>query len=109
MEILTIKSFQSTSEGTFGVIFYNNNKGELIPFALTMERKWANNESGKSCIPRGEYICKRIISPKFGNTFEVMNVMKRSEILFHQGNLDDDSHGCILIGEMFDPIYDKAW
>ena len=109
MTVLKIKSFASTSEGTFGVMFYQNKLGEWIPFCVTLERKWQNNEKGKSCIPRpSEYLCKRVTSPTFGNTFEIM-VEGRSAILFHKGNLDDDSHGCVLVGEMFDPIYDKAW
>ena len=109
MKVFTIKSFPSTKEGTFGVMFEPNKEGELIPFCLTLERKWLNNEKGKSCIPRGEYLCRRVQSQKFGDTFEVTAVPNRSEILFHKGNLDDDSHGCILVGEMFDPIFDKAW
>ena len=28
-------------------------------------------------------------------------VRSRSNILFHKGNIDDDSHGCILVGEQF--------
>ncbi len=49
----------------------------------------------------------RVISPKFGNTFEVTNVPNRSEILLHKGNITDDSHGCILVGEQFEPVKDK--
>ena len=109
MKIITLKRFPSTTEGTFGVIFEMSKGGEWIPFCLSLERRWMNNEKGKSCIPKGEFLCKRVQSPKFGDTFEVANVINRSEILFHKGNLDDDSHGCILVGEMFDPIYDKAW
>jgi hypothetical protein len=43
-------------------------------------------------------------SPKFGDTFEVTDVPGRSHILFHKGNLEDDSHGCILVGESFNPV-----
>lgn len=85
--------------GTFGALLYND-----VPFALTLERQWLNNERGISCIPWGKYVCKRIISPRFGNTFEVTRVPNRSSILFHKGNLDDDSHGCILVGEQFETI-----
>jgi len=28
----------------------------------------------------------------------------RSHILFHKGNLADDSRGCILVGEAFNPV-----
>lgn len=77
---------------------------DTLPFALTLERPWKNNQRNISCIPVGGYICKRIQSPKFGDTFEVQKVPGRSEILFHKGNIDDDTHGCILVGEMFEPL-----
>lgn len=90
-------------DGTFGVLL-----DEKMPFCLTLERIWANNEKGESCIPVGTYACERRLSPKFGNTFEVCEVPNRSEILFHKGNLMDDSHGCILLGEQFEPLNGKT-
>lgn len=97
--ILTIKRIATGSNGTFGVFIYND-----IPFALTLEREWLDNQRSISCIPVGKYICKLVNSPKFGNTFEITNVPGRSAILFHKGNLDDDSHGCILVGEQFEIV-----
>ncbi|GAG23245.1 unnamed protein product, partial [marine sediment metagenome] len=41
-------------------------------------------------------------SLKFGDTFEVTGVMDRSHILFHKGNIAEDTHGCIIVGELFD-------
>lgn len=79
----------------------------LTPFAVALERPWRNNRVGESCIPAGTYECKRVLSPKFGVTFEVTNVPGRSAILFHKGNIDDDSHGCILVGESFNPVLGK--
>lgn len=89
----------SNSEATYGVLLQGD-----IPFAVTLERPWLDNKKGESCIPTGSYICKRVNSPKFGNTFEVTGVHGRDAILFHKGNLSDDSHGCILVGEMFNPV-----
>lgn len=83
-------------DGTFGVLF-----DEDIPFCLTLEREWRNNEKNVSCIPGGLYLCKRVQSPKFGDTFKVLHVSGRSDILFHKGNIEDDSHGCILVGEQY--------
>lgn len=37
--------------------------------------------------------------PDFFSTFEVTGVKGHSGILFHVGNYDQDSEGCILIGE----------
>ena len=90
-------------DGTFGVLFDEN-----IPFCLTLEREWNDNKKGKSCIPRGKYLCERVQSPKFGVTFEVCNVPERSHILFHKGNIEDDSHGCIILGEMYGELYGKV-
>ena len=84
---------------TYGVLVQGD-----IPFAVTLERPWLDNKKGESCIPAGDYYCKRVDSPTFGNTFEVAGVPGRSAILFHKGNLEDDTHGCILVGESFNPI-----
>ena len=101
---MKIKRIASRLDGTFGVLLGDGDE----PFALTLELPWRNNEVGKSCIPAGTYTCKRVLSPKFGNTFEVTNVQGRSHILFHRGNVDDDTHGCILVGEKFESWADKS-
>ena len=96
MKHLTLKRVTTGAQGTFGVLLC-----EGLPFALTLEREWLDNRPNVSCIPKGEYQCKRVNSPRFKNTFEVTDVEGRTHILFHKGNLDDDSHGCILVGEKF--------
>jgi hypothetical protein len=108
MKHLTIKRLETGSQGTFGALIY-----ESIPFTLTLERQWLNNRASVgdvpgSCIPAGEYMCERVDSPRFGNTFEVKGVEGRSHILFHKGNLDDDSRGCILLGERFGNLGDSS-
>jgi len=75
-----------------------------VAFAVTLERGWNNNIKNTSCIPDGKYLCKRVDSPRFGNTFEVTGVKGRSSILFHWGNFESDSRGCILVGESYDYI-----
>jgi hypothetical protein len=100
----TIKRISSTPDGVFGVMLFDG-----VPFAVTAERPWLNNKPDVSCIPEGEYWCHRVKSPKFGDTFEIMNVPGRSKILFHKGNVPtEDSLGCILIGEQFEPLHGKA-
>ena len=103
MKTLIINRVATGSDGTFGTIKYKDR-----PFALTLEREWLNNAPSISCIPAGTYKCKRVQSPKFGGTFEVTNVPGRTHILFHKGNLDDDSHGCILVGESFGDVKGSA-
>ena len=88
-----------TDVSMYGVLIQGH-----IPFAVTLERPWRNNERRVSCIPTGTYECRRVKSPKFGDTFQVMHVPNRSEILFHKGNLEDDTHGCICVGEAFNPV-----
>ena len=103
MKTLEIKRIALTPEATCGVILDDG-----IPFALTMEKPWLNNEKSKSCIPAGTYICKRFSSQKHSDTFEVTNVPNRDYILFHSGNTSSDSLGCILIAEEFGYIDGKV-
>ena len=84
---------------TYGVLI-----NEGIPYALTLERPWLENMANVSCIPVGIYKAIRHVSPKFGETFWLQDVPNRAEILFHKGNIDDHSQGCILIGESFNHI-----
>ena len=99
---MILKRIALTERGTFGVLLHKR-----VPFALTLEREWKNNQPNISCIPAGEYECKRVRSPKFGNTFEVTNVPGRSHILFHKGNLQEDSYGCILVGGQYGNLRGK--
>jgi len=101
MKTLIIRRITTGENGTFGALVFEN-----TPFAVTLEREWLDNRPSTgnipgSCIPEGEYYCERVNSPRFGNTFEVTDVFNRSHILFHKGNLDDDSRGCILVGEEY--------
>ena len=91
---LTLKRVSTGEQGTFGSLLHQN-----IPLVQTLERQWLDNAVGVSCIPEGAYTCRRVQSPKFGNTFEVINVEDRTHILFHKGNLDSDSHGCVILGK----------
>lgn len=101
---LTLIRVSRHEDGTFGVLLHQND----APFALTLEREWLDNRSEVSCIPEGTYICRRVMSPKFGETFEVTGVPGRSHILFHTGNVEDDSKGCILVGEQFENFNGKV-
>ena len=102
MRRLTLLRVASDIHGTFGVLMDDDQM--KIPFAVTLERPWLDNQPSVSCIPAGQYACQRVQSPKFGDTFEVQNVPNRTAILFHKGNITDDTHGCILVGEQFEPV-----
>lgn len=103
MKKIKLYRVAGNNNGTFGAMV-----DEDIPFCLTVERQWLNNQSGISCIPDGVYTCQRGNFPKHGNTFEVMNVPGRTAILFHKGNIDDDSHGCIVVGEQYGYLGDHV-
>ncbi len=65
----------------------------------TLELPWLNNKPQISCIPAGKYVCRRLVSSKFGETFQVCDVPGRVGILFHAGNsAPRDTRGCILLG-----------
>jgi hypothetical protein len=74
--------------------------GRLGPWT-TVEEEWQDNRPFISCIPASPpegYLCKRVQSPKFGNTFEVTSVPGRTHILFHVFNTEEGSLGCIGMG-----------
>jgi len=84
---------ETYDDGTFGALIICSQL-----FCFTLEPTDKNNAPNVSSIPAQQYICKRYSSNKYPNTFEVTNVPGRSYILFHPGNTDDDTAGCILLG-----------
>lgn len=104
MKLRKLKRVSYHDDGTFGVLL--DHDGE--PFAVTLELPWRDNAKMVSCIPVGLYRCKRVMSPKFGDTFEITDVPGRSAILFHKANVMKDLHGCVGVGEMFQPWSDGS-
>ncbi len=94
VEIIRLE--ENHNYGTFGVLKINKEV-----FCVTLEPSDRENEQNVSSIPPQQYICERVQSPKFGETFQVKNVPGRSHILFHAGNVKDQTAGCILLGEHF--------
>ena len=102
MKRIDLVRIVENGSGTFGVLVdYDVMRNEPFPFALTLELRWRNNIRQGSCIPAGTYTCKRIISPRFGETFEIADVPERDNILFHSGNTVNDSSGCVLIAKEY--------
>jgi hypothetical protein len=91
---MRIVRLEESEEGTFGNLIIN---GKI--FCTTLEPADRLNESNKSSIPEGQYICERFDSPKYGDTFEIKDVPGRFYILFHPGNFAFDTMGCVLLGE----------
>lgn len=92
--ILELIRLAETDQGTLGAL-----KIQKVPFCCTLELPDLLNAPNRSSIPAQQYICQRIQSPKFGETFQVMNVPGRSAVLFHAGNTAADTEGCILLGQ----------
>lgn len=83
-------------EGSFGVLMVD---GKV--FCVTLEPPDRGNKAEVSCIPTGEYVCRKVVSPGFGETYEVEDVPDRTHILFHAGNVSNDTKGCVLLGRQF--------
>jgi len=96
MRILEITRLEESSEGTFGVL-----RIDKQVFCVTLEPQDRENAPNISSIPAQQYICERCHSPSHGETFQVMDVPDRYGILFHAGNTDDATQGCILLGQYF--------
>lgn len=94
----------SHGEGIIGACYVN---GMFLCFSL--ELSWRNNEPEVSCIPAGVYKAVRHTSPKFGETYLLVDVPKRSEILFHAGNSIADTKGCILLGDRPRSLTSEIW
>ena len=86
--------------GTFGALLIDSQV-----FCATLELSDRLNHPNVSSIPPQQYTCRKTSSPKFGQTFEVMDVPSRSGILFHPGNTIDDTMGCILVARNWDDMY----
>lgn len=76
-------------------------------FCSTLEHAYQNEVAWIPKIPRGAtYTCKRgmhnLVTYNKGlpfETFEVTGVAGHTGILFHPGNFNRDSSGCILVGK----------
>jgi len=88
-----LSRIEQSGHGTIGVLRIEK---EVQCFVL--EKRSLLIAPRLSCIPPGVYICKRITSPRHGKTFEIEDVPGRTHILFHIGNTDSDTEGCLLLG-----------
>lgn len=98
-------NIKRTYDRGFTIGALSDDKGRLDNTTIyTLELPNINNQRFVSCIPEGEYILKKHISPKFGKCFKVFDnngideVCDRSNILVHSGNVVNDTLGCILVG-----------
>lgn len=94
---------ETSDQGTFGEVTLPNG---LVLY--TGELPWRDNRPRVSCVPEGVYECQWILSPRFGRTFQILDVPGRSHVLIHSGNWCGDtsngykSHvlGCVILGKL---------
>jgi len=84
--------------GTVGLLVVK--KGEDILRLTTLELPWRGNRQRQSCIPDGEYPCKRSTTGRFKG-YEVLNVPGRTNIEIHPFNMTGETEGCIGVGEYY--------
>lgn len=79
-----------------------------VQFLVTLERTFGPLGQQQPVIPEGTYECVRgqhqlTTSGPF-STFEVTGVAGHSGLLFHWGNWETDSEGCILLRKVRDSL-----
>lgn len=90
-------------EGAWGVLLVDGVPAGLV----TLERTYPLHEDAPRGaqvvkIPAGRYLCRRTRYHRGGyETYEVTGVEGHSRLLFHRGNVEEDSEGCILVGRRF--------
>jgi len=91
---------ERTAQGIFGELFEDD--GTKI--ADTLEHAYQNYAGNwMPKIPRGAYLCKKgehrlhNMTEDF-TTFEITGVVGHIDVLFHWGNFNNDSEGCVLLG-----------
>jgi hypothetical protein len=80
-----ILRYESTSEGTFGVLIL---EGKFFSYTLEPQDP----------IPYGQYAISIYNSPKFGKVYKLENVPEHDYIEIHAGNTIKDTSLCILLG-----------
>lgn len=98
----TLKRTKFEADGIFGNL--HNETGAIV--AITLEHAYDSglgNGSFDSKLQPGIYECNRGIHRLHDGipfeTFEVNGVKGHDNILFHVGNYNKDSEGCILMGQ----------
>ena len=96
-------------DGILGDLFFEDDDGARFCAILTHAYLQSDGKYLPK-LPPGHYKCERgdhVLSPDgirmhHLETFEVLGVAGHSGILFHPGNWQRDSKGCLLLGRDFD-------
>jgi hypothetical protein len=97
---LELKTVALREDGCFSVLLWDGR-----PFAVSVERTFG---SGRPVIAQGAYKCTRSRYIKGGyETFEI-HVAGHSRILFHRGNTEEDSLGCVIVAASFGVMAERT-
>lgn len=91
--VLELIRLEEAFVGTFGIL-----KIQKMIICYILEPRDRENKKNISSIPVQQYLCRRHRSPRFGETFEVIEVPNRTNILFHWGNKEAETEGCLMTG-----------
>lgn len=91
--MFALKTVAIREDGCFSVMLVDGR-----PFAVTCERTFDNL---RPVIGNGIYRCAKTAFTRGGySTFEI-KLPGHTRVLFHRGNVELDSEGCVLIGSSF--------
>lgn len=103
---LTLSRFDIDADGACGNLHNEDRSFELFTIERTYPTEsdiyWQTGQAQFVKLPPGTYTCVRgphqlANGPKF-ETFEITGVPGRTGMLFHSGNFETDSEGCVLVG-----------
>ncbi len=103
---MILQTLSIEPQGAFSYLLDVNRK----QVAVTVEHTYDVEGGGQMVkLPAGTYDCKRGMHTLNGHywfeTFEITGVVGRTGILFHPGNTELDSKGCVCTGEAFNHLY----
>lgn len=82
---------EMSDKGAIGVLLLDS-----VIFCYTLQPDV--NDPNRFYLPAGDYLCRRFHGEKWKDTFEVI-VPGHTALLFHPGNIEEESKGCTLLGE----------
>lgn len=83
--ITHIVRLEKSTQGFIGVFLF-----EGVIFCFTLERD-------DTFLKPGSYHCQKFHGTKWPNTYEIL-VKGHTDVLFHSGNVEGDTKGCVLLG-----------
>ena len=90
----------SNSHQTQSILNVYDDKGSLFN-CKALELPDLRNQKRISRIPPGRYLCVKRHSEKYQWHYHITNVPNRTWILFHSGNYNSHTLGCVILGKDF--------